>query len=131
MPTFDNYLGTSDPLLHLCQYQDKMAVYTHDDLLLCRAFPSSLKGIAYHWFYLLLRNLLRNFHEVTDAFYNQFASLREFQRNDNHLLTVKMKVVLAQRPITLFLMMTNLCSYDTIGLVFIKFHIRIKIVVDV
>ena len=28
---------------------------------------------------------------MTDAFYNQFASQREFQRNDNHLLTVKMK----------------------------------------
>ena len=44
MPTFDHYSGTSDPLLHLRQYQDKMAVYSHDDILLCRAFPSSLKG---------------------------------------------------------------------------------------
>ena len=48
MPTFDHYSGTSDPLLHLCQYQDKMAVYAHDDLFLCWAFPSSLKGVAYH-----------------------------------------------------------------------------------
>jgi len=35
MPTFDDYSRTSDPLLHLRQYQDKMAVYTYDDLLLC------------------------------------------------------------------------------------------------
>ena len=28
---------------------------------------------------------------MTNAFYNQFASQREFQRNNNHLLTVKMK----------------------------------------
>ena len=48
MSSFDHYSGTSDPLLHLRQYQDKMAVYAHDDLLLCRAFPSSLKGVAYH-----------------------------------------------------------------------------------
>ena len=27
---------------------DKMAVYAHNDL--CRAFPSSLQGVAYHWF---------------------------------------------------------------------------------
>jgi len=48
MLSFDHYSGTSDPLLHLRQYQDKMAVYAHNNLLLCRAFPSSLKGIAYH-----------------------------------------------------------------------------------
>ena len=34
MPTFDHYSGTSDPLLHLRQFQDKMAVYAHYDLLL-------------------------------------------------------------------------------------------------
>ena len=28
---------------------------------------------------------------MTNAFYNQFASRREFQRNRNHLLTVRMK----------------------------------------
>ena len=30
---------------------------------------------------------------MTDAFYNQFASRKEFQRNNNHLLTIKMKFV--------------------------------------
>ena len=92
MPTFDDYSGTSDPLLHLRQYQDKMAVYAHDDLLLCRAFSSSLKGIIYHWFYLPPKSSLWSFHDMTDAFYNQFASWRKFQRNNNHLLTVKMKL---------------------------------------
>ena len=48
MLTFDHYSGTFDPLLHLCQFQDKMAVYAHDELLLCQAFLSSLKGAAYH-----------------------------------------------------------------------------------
>ena len=35
MLTFDHYSKTSNPLLHLRQYQDKMAVYAYDDLLLC------------------------------------------------------------------------------------------------
>ena len=46
--SFDHYLGTFDPLLHLCQYRDKMAVYADDDLLLYQAFPSSLKAVPYH-----------------------------------------------------------------------------------
>ena len=91
MPTFSHYSGTSDPLLHLRQYQDNMAVYSHDDILLYRAFLSSLKEAAYYWLYSLPKNLLWSFHDVTDTFYNQFASRRDFQRNINHLLTVKMK----------------------------------------
>jgi len=35
MPTFNHCSGTSDTLLHLCQFQDNMAVYALDDLLLC------------------------------------------------------------------------------------------------
>ena len=91
MSSFDHNLGTSDPLIHLRQYQDKMALYAHNDLLFYRAFPSSLKGVTYHWFYSLPRNSLWNYHEVTNAFYNQFASWRKIHRNSNHLLIVKMK----------------------------------------
>ena len=98
MPTFDYYSGTSYPLLYLRHYQDKMIVYAHDDLffahddlLFYRTFSSSLKGVTYHWFYSFPKNLLRSFHDVTDTFYNQFASLKEFQRNNNHLITLKMK----------------------------------------
>jgi len=64
MPIFDHYSRTSYPLLHLRQYQDKMMVCAHDNLLLCRAFPSSLKGATYHWFYSLPKNSLQSFHEV-------------------------------------------------------------------
>ena len=68
-----------------------MAVRAHDDLLLCRDFLFSLKGATYHWFYLLPKNSLRSFDDVTYAFYNPFASQKKFQRNNNHLLTVRMK----------------------------------------
>jgi len=55
-----------------------MVVHSHDDLLLARLSPSNLKGAAYHWFYSLPKNSLQNFDDVIDAFYNQFASRREF-----------------------------------------------------
>ena len=66
-----------------------MVVYAYDDLFLYRASPSSLMGVAYHSFYSLPKNSLRKFHDVTDAFYSQFASRKKFQRNNNHLLIVK------------------------------------------
>jgi len=56
----------------------QMAVHAHNNVLLCRAFSFNLKGSAYHWFYSLSKNSLQSFDDITDAFYNQLASLREF-----------------------------------------------------
>ena len=67
-----------------------MAVYSHDDLLMSWMLPSSLKGVASDWFYSLPNNSLWDFEEVRQAFYKQFASRREFKKNSNHLLTIKM-----------------------------------------
>ena len=47
MPSFERYSGATDPIQHLQQYQEKIEVYSHDDLLLSRVFSSSLKGTAY------------------------------------------------------------------------------------
>ena len=66
-----------------------MAVHTHDDLL-CRVFPSSIKGITLDWFYSLPSRSLQSFKEVNNTF-NQHASLQEFKKNTNYLLTIKMK----------------------------------------
>jgi len=40
---------------------------------------------------LALEEFTPSFHDVTETFYNQFTSRREFQRNIHHLLTVKKK----------------------------------------
>ena len=58
MSSFEYYPGVTDPIQDLRQYQDKMAVHSHDNFLLSRVFLSSLKGVAYDWFYSLLRHSL-------------------------------------------------------------------------
>ena len=47
MSNFEYYSEAIDPIHLLRQYQDKIAVNSHDNLLLRRVFPSSLKGAAY------------------------------------------------------------------------------------
>ena len=44
MSNFECYSEATNPIQHLRQYQDKIVVHSHDDLLLSRVFPSSLKG---------------------------------------------------------------------------------------
>ena len=91
MSSFDLYSGAIDPIQHLQHYQDKMVVYSHDELLMSRVFPSSLKRVTSDWFYSLPSHSLRDFEKLKQVFYNQFASSREFKKNINHLLTVKIK----------------------------------------
>jgi hypothetical protein len=75
---------------YLRHYQDKMAVYSYDDGLLCRMFPSSLKGLASDWFYSLKPGTLHTFEQVAQAFLTQYSSCQEYKKNSNHLFTVKM-----------------------------------------
>ena len=91
MPSFDFYFGVINPIQQLRHYQEKIAIYSHDDLLTSWVFPSSLKEVTSDWFYSLLSHLFSDFEEVRKAFYNQFASRREFKKSNNHLLTIKMK----------------------------------------
>ena len=64
-PTLDCYPGLSNPIQHLC-YQDKMVIYARNDPILCRIFPSSLKGVASDWFLYsaTVDTQLRGFHQV-------------------------------------------------------------------
>ena len=83
MSSFECYSKAIDPNQYLRQYQDKIVVHSHDDLLMSRVFLSSLKGAAYGWFYTLPRQSLWSFEEVKHALYHQYASRRELKKN-NH-----------------------------------------------
>ena len=90
VPTFEYYNGTSDPMQHLRHYQDKMAVYSYSDALLCRMFPSSLKGLASDWFYSLKPGSISSFEQVARTFLSQYSSCQEYRKTSNHLFTLKM-----------------------------------------
>jgi len=68
-----------------------MVVYSHDDFLMCCVFPSSLKGVALDLFHSLPPQSLWSFEEVSNAFFNQYASRQELKKNSNHLLTARMQ----------------------------------------
>jgi len=45
-PTLDKYDETTDPNEHVDAYVTQVSLYTAEDALLCRVFPTSLKGAA-------------------------------------------------------------------------------------
>ena len=58
LSSFNLYSRAPNPIQHLWHHQDKLAIYSHDDLLMSRVFPYSLKGITSDWFYSLLSHSL-------------------------------------------------------------------------
>ena len=66
-------------------------MYSHDDQIMCRVFPSNLKGVASNWFYSLRHNSLNSFDEVSKAFVDQYISQKEVMKNSHHFLPIKME----------------------------------------
>ena len=57
-------------------YTTHMSLYTSDDAVLCRVFPTSLKGATPSWFTKLSSNSIDNFVTLVAKFETQFATSR-------------------------------------------------------
>ena len=67
-PTFAMYNGRTDPIEHVSQFKQKMAVHSQDEALMCRVFPSSLGSMLIRWFDGLRINSISYFKKLTQSF---------------------------------------------------------------
>jgi len=67
--TFDCYSGQNDPVQHLHQYQNKMVTHSRNDSILCRIFPSGLKGIVSDWS-TPFRNVQSTASEISPSYFS-------------------------------------------------------------
>ena len=63
-PTFAMYNGRTDPIEHVSQFKQKMAVHSQDEALMCRLFPSSLGSMPMRWFDRLRTNSINSFKKL-------------------------------------------------------------------
>ena len=73
-PTFAMYNGRTDPVEHVSQFKLKMAVYSQDEALMCRVFPSSLGPMPMRWFDGLKTNSINSFKKLTQSFCSRFIT---------------------------------------------------------
>ena len=64
-PTFSLYNGRTDPVEHVSHFNQKMAVHSKDEALMCKIFPSSLGPMAMRWFNGLKANSIDYFKKLT------------------------------------------------------------------
>ncbi|XP_059650655.1 uncharacterized protein LOC132296472 [Cornus florida] len=89
MPIIESFDGSKDPLDHLETFQALMHLHAMPDEIMCRAFPTTLKGSARVWFNKLKPGTIETFEELSKGFVGHFIAGQRHRRPATHLLTVK------------------------------------------
>ena len=59
---------------HVSHFNQKMAVHSKDEALMCKIFPSSLGPMAMRWINGLKANSIDSFKKLTQSFYAHFIT---------------------------------------------------------
>ena len=89
-PTFLLYNGQLDPVEHVTQFNQRMAVYLKDEALLCKIFPSNLGPVVMRWFKGLKANSINSLRELTQSFGSRFVMCSRVPRPLDLLLSLSM-----------------------------------------
>ena len=65
MPSLDSYDETRDPFDHIATFKTTMHLQRIPDEIMCRAFPTTLKGPARVWFSKIPPNSVSSFEELS------------------------------------------------------------------
>ena len=78
IPLFSMYDGFSDPYDYMLHFNQAMILNARNDRLLCKVFPTSLKGPSLAWFHKLPRGSINSFSELWATFVSQYlCSVRQ------------------------------------------------------
>ena len=89
-PAFAIYNGRADPIEHVSQFNQKMAIYSQNEALMCKIFPSSLGSMAMRWFNSLKTNSIGSYKQLTQAFCSRFITNTRVPRPLSSLLSLSM-----------------------------------------
>ena len=92
-PAFTIYNGQTNPVEHVSQFNQRMAVHFKDEPepLMCKVFPSSLGPVAMRWFDGLGANSINSFKELTQVFGSRFITCSRVSRPLDSLLSLFMR----------------------------------------
>ena len=88
---FTMYNGQTDPVKHMSQFKQNMAVHSQDEALLCRVFSSSLGPMPMRWFDGLRMNSISSFKKLTQSFCFRFITCSRVPQPLDSLLSMTMR----------------------------------------
>ena len=90
-PTFTMYNGQIDPVEHVSQFKQKMAVHSQNEALMCKVFPSNLRPMSMRWFDGLKTNSISSFKKLTQSFCSRFITCSRVPQPLDSLLSMSMR----------------------------------------
>jgi len=85
----DRYTGETDPDEHLKVYITHVTLYTSQDAVFCKAFPTTLKGPTLEWFTTLPPYSIYSFDALSHMFSTHFAGSRPHQTTTISVLGIR------------------------------------------
>ena len=85
----DSYDRTRDPFDHIATFKTTMHLQKIPDEIMCRAFPTTLKGPTQAWFSKIPSNSVNSFDELSKLFVNNFIGVQRHKHSSSSLLTIK------------------------------------------
>ena len=85
----ENYDGNKDPLDHLESFKTLMHLQGILDEIMCRAFPTTLKGSTRIWFNSLTPNSISSFKELSGQFPSHFIGGHRYKKSTACLMNIK------------------------------------------
>ena len=73
-PTLTIYNGNTNPLEYMSQFNQRMAVHSKNEALICKVFLSSLGPTAMRWFNSLKADSIDLYRQLTQAFGSRFVT---------------------------------------------------------
>uniref|UniRef100_A0A2N9H1P6 Retrotransposon gag domain-containing protein n=1 Tax=Fagus sylvatica TaxID=28930 RepID=A0A2N9H1P6_FAGSY len=91
VPQLENFDGLRDPLDYLDSFRTVMRLQGVSDEIMCRAFPTNLRGSARVWFNQLETGSIDTFAQLSRAFIDNFIGGRRSARLANYLLNIQQR----------------------------------------
>ena len=91
MSLIESYDGIKDPLNHLETFKTLMHLQGVPDEIMCRAFPTTLKGVARIWFNRLTPNSINTFKELSAQFTLHFIRGHRYKKSTACLMSIKQR----------------------------------------
>ena len=89
LPQLEPFDRLKDPQDHLNTFKTTLGLQQPPDEILCRSFPTILKGAAREWFTKLPTSSVDNFEQLSNAFLCHFIGGQRPKRPADHLLTIR------------------------------------------
>ena len=89
MPQIESYDEVKNPLNHLETFKTLMHLQGVPDKIMCRAFPTTLKGPARIWFSRLMPNSINTFKELSAQFTSHFIEGHRYKKSTACLMSIK------------------------------------------